>query len=103
MITGDHPLTAFAIAKQLNIATIYDNIATDKDIETYLEKGELVFDEFIKRKTVFARVTPIQKLEIINSYKRQNEFVAVTGDGVNDAPAIRAANIGIAMGRNNFV
>ena len=103
MVTGDHPLTAFAIAKQLNIANTYDDIATDKDIETYLEKGESIFDEYIKRKTVFARVTPIQKLEIINSYKRQNEFVAVTGDGVNDAPAIRAANIGIAMGSGTDV
>ncbi len=103
MITGDHPLTAFAIAKQLNIAPSYDNVATDKDIETYLKKGESIFDEFIKSKTVFARVTPIQKLAIVNSYKRQNEFVAVTGDGVNDAPAIRAANIGIAMGSGTDV
>lgn len=103
MITGDHPLTAFAISKQLNIATTYDNIATDKDIEKYLGKGESIFDDFIKGKTVFARVTPIQKLEIINSYKRQSEFVAVTGDGVNDAPAIRAANIGIAMGSGTDV
>ncbi len=103
MITGDHPLTAFTIAKELNIASSYDEVATDKDIVLHLEKGEEAFDNYIKNKTVFSRVSPLQKLEIVNSYKRQNEFVAVTGDGVNDAPAIRAANIGIAMGSGTDV
>lgn len=103
MITGDHPLTAFTIAKQLSIANNYDDVANDKEIETYLLKSEKEFDEFIKNKTVFTRVTPLQKLEIVNSYKRQKEFIAVTGDGVNDAPAIKAANIGIAMGSGTDV
>ncbi|MEG1309769.1 MAG: HAD-IC family P-type ATPase, partial [Bacilli bacterium] len=65
--------------------------------------GNKTFDKFINTKRVFTRVTPIQKLEIIESFKRQGEFVAVTGDGVNDAPAIKAANIGIAMGSGTDV
>ena len=103
MVTGDHPLTAFAIAKELKLASSYDQVATGDEIDEYLEKGKNEFDQFIKTKTIFTRVTPIQKLQIIESYKRQGEFVAVTGDGVNDAPAIKAANIGIAMGSGTEV
>ena len=55
-----------------------------------------IFDKFISDKRVFSRVTPTDKLHIVESFKRQGEFVAVTGDGVNDAPAIKAANIGVA-------
>lgn len=98
MITGDHPLTAFSIAKELKLVQTYDEITTGEVIDEELKKGEESFDLFIKKKTVFARVTPLQKLNIVESLKRQGEFVAVTGDGVNDAPAIKAANIGIAMG-----
>lgn len=103
MVTGDHPLTAFAIAKELNIATNYDEVATGDDIERMSKKSDKEFDKFIKEKTIFTRVTPLQKLSIVNSFKRQGEFVAVTGDGVNDAPAIKAANIGIAMGSGTDV
>lgn len=103
MITGDHPLTAFSIAKELKIADNYDQVATSNEIEKYLEKSEKEFDEFIKDKTVFSRVTPIQKLKIVESYKRMGEFVAVTGDGVNDSPALKVANIGIAMGSGTDV
>lgn len=103
MITGDHPLTAFAIAKQLNLTDSYDEISNGDEVEKYLNLSQKSFDNFIKNKKVFTRVTPIQKLEIVNSFIRQGEFIAVTGDGVNDAPAIKAANIGIAMGSGTDV
>lgn len=103
MITGDHPLTAFSIAKDLNLATIYDEVVTGTQIEEAYKKGESYFDKFIKDKKIFSRVTPLDKLHIVESYKRTGEFVAVTGDGVNDAPAIKAANIGIAMGSGTDV
>lgn len=103
MVTGDHPLTAFAIAKELGLCTKESEVATGKDIEKYRAMGEKDFDKFISCIKVFSRVTPIDKLDIVNSFKRQGEFVAVTGDGVNDAPAIKAANIGIAMGSGTDV
>lgn len=98
MITGDHPLTAFTIAKELKLTASYDEVATGAEVDEYLAKGPEAFDKFVKTKVVYTRVTPLQKLEIVESLKRQGEFVAVTGDGVNDAPALRSANIGIAMG-----
>lgn len=98
MITGDHPLTAFKIARDLSIVTDYDEVATGIELDKELQKDDKSFDNFIRSKSVFARVTPIQKLKIVESLKRQGEFIAVTGDGVNDAPALKVANIGIAMG-----
>ena len=103
MITGDHPLTAFSIAKDLDLVTSFDQVATGVQIEEAYLKGEKYFDNFIKERLVFSRVTPLDKLHIIESYKRMGEFVAVTGDGVNDAPAIKAASIGIAMGSGTDV
>ena len=103
MITGDHPLTAFHIGKELNMANDFDEVATGKDIDESLKEGHKVFDIFVKSKKIFARVSPSQKYEIIESYKRQGEFVAVTGDGVNDALAIKSANIGIAMGSGSDI
>jgi magnesium-transporting ATPase (P-type) len=98
MITGDHPLTAFSIAKDLKLTDKFEQVATGHEVDEEFNKGEESFDKFIKGKVVYARVTPLQKLKIVESLKRQGEFVAVTGDGVNDAPALKAANIGVAMG-----
>lgn len=103
MITGDHPLTAYYIGERLGIVSDYDGVATSEDIDTYLKLGKEKFDEYLKGIRVCARVTPTQKLEIVESLKRQGEFVAVTGDGVNDAPALKSANIGIAMGSGSDV
>ena len=103
MVTGDHPLTAFAIAKELGLCKNIEEVATGDDVAKYRSLGEKEFDEFIRNIKVFSRVTPMDKLDIVNSLKRMGEFVAVTGDGVNDAPAIKSANIGIAMGSGTDV
>ena len=103
MITGDHPLTAYSIAKDLGLVEKYYEVTSGKELDEYFQKGKKEFDKFVKSKKIFTRVTPLNKLEIVESYKRQGEFVAVTGDGVNDAPAIKSANIGIAMGSGTDV
>ena len=98
MITRDHPITAFSIARDLKLVKDLQEVTTGVEVDAELAKGEKNFDNFIRQKSVFARVTPLQKLKIVESLKRQGEFVAVTGDGVNDAPALKAASIGVAMG-----
>lgn len=103
MITGDHPLTALSIGKDLSIVLSIDEVTDGITLNEYLKKGEKAFDDFIKTKKIFARVTPMDKLNIVKSLRRQGEFVAVTGDGVNDSPAIKSANIGIAMGSGTDV
>ena len=98
MITGDHPLTAFKIAKDLKLTKDFNDVTTGNEVEEKLKLSEDEFDQFVSSKKIFTRVTPLEKLKIVESLKRQGEFVAVTGDGVNDAPALRSANIGVAMG-----
>ena len=93
MITGDNPLTAAAIAKELNIAST--TVITGPELQT-INDEEL--KEKLKDVSVFARVEPIQKLRIVKALQSLGHIVAMTGDGVNDAPALEAANIGIAMG-----
>ncbi len=103
MITGDHHLTAFSIARELGITNSLSEVANGEELELVFNRGQEEFDSYVNKKRVFTRVTPLQKLEIVNSLKRSGEFIAVTGDGVNDAPAIKAANIGVAMGSGTDV
>lgn len=103
MITGDHPLTAFSIAKDLELVSDYSEVARGDEVSHAYDQGFEYFDEFVKTKKIFSRVTPMEKLAIVESYKRQGEIVAVTGDGVNDAPALKAANIGVSMGSGTDV
>ena len=96
MITGDHKLTAEAIAKESGIFKDGDEIFTGEDIENFS------IDEIAKKLenvSVFARVSPEHKLRIIEAYKKRKEIIAMTGDGVNDAPALVAADLGVAMGK----
>lgn len=98
MITGDHPATALAIARELGIAGDAGQVVTGQELASFGEPDSSAFTERIKEVLVFARVTPQQKLHIVDGLVNLGEFVAVTGDGVNDAPALRSANIGVAMG-----
>lgn len=97
MITGDHRITALAIAREINLAHEDHEVLTGPELNgmTPKELGEVT-----KNVRVFARVAPHQKLQIVEAAKKTGRFVAVTGDGVNDAPALRAANIGVAMGKD---
>ena len=94
MITGDYPVTALSIAKEIGLENPELCIAGNE----LLEMSEEELSQRIKDVNVFARVIPEQKLKIVNALKKNNEIVAMTGDGVNDAPALKTANIGIAMG-----
>ena len=95
MITGDHPLTAEAIAEQLGITDIRERAVTGADIEA-LSDSELIAT--VERSDVFARVSPEQKLRLVEALQAVGHVVAMTGDGVNDAPALRRADVGVAMG-----
>ncbi|MCX7965002.1 MAG: HAD-IC family P-type ATPase [Syntrophorhabdaceae bacterium] len=96
MITGDHKVTAKAIGRMMGIADEKSEVLTGKEIEG-MDDEELLHK--VKNVFIYARVSPQHKLRIVNQYMRHGEVVAVTGDGVNDAPALKAAHIGVAMGK----
>ena len=95
MITGDHAVTATAIARQIGIAGADDEAVTGAEMAALHDRE---FIELAQRANVFARVTPEQKLRLVEALQSRGKVVAMTGDGVNDAPALKQADIGVAMG-----
>ena len=95
MITGDHKTTAFAIAKELGIADDISQAITGTEIDEYTDEE---FSKLINKIKVFARVSPEHKVKIVKAFKSQGNIVSMTGDGVNDAPSLKTADIGVAMG-----
>lgn len=95
MITGDHQLTAYAVGRELGILSKGDRVLTGRDLDR-MSDGQ--FREQAERVSVYARVSPKHKLQIVRALKHAGHVVAMTGDGVNDAPAVKEADIGIAMG-----
>lgn len=95
MITGDHPATAVAIAKEIGLMQTNDLMLTGAQLQ---QLDEARFQEQVEHVAVYARVSPVQKLRIVRALQARHHFVSMTGDGVNDAPSLKAANIGVAMG-----
>jgi Ca2+-transporting ATPase len=95
MITGDHKLTAIAVAKEVGIFKEGDMVLTGAEMDKMRDEE---FEEIVEKVTVYARVSPQHKMKIVNALKKKGHIVAMTGDGVNDAPAVKAADVGVAMG-----
>ncbi len=95
MITGDHKLTAVAVAKEVGIYREGDLVLTGEELDKLSDEE---FEKIVEKVTVYARVSPEHKLRIVNALKKKGHIVAMTGDGVNDAPAVKAADVGVAMG-----
>ena len=100
MITGDHKKTAAAIARELGMSADEDNILEGAELDT-MDEAELA--QAIAHTTVFARVNPKHKIDIVRAFQKQDQVVAMTGDGVNDAPALKGSDIGIALGSGTDV
>ena len=98
MVTGDHPVTAFTIGRELDLLDDESQVVTGPQLKTAATEAEM--DQMTRNATVFARVEPKQKLDIVQSLQRNGHYVAVSGDGANDAPALRAAQVGVAMGKS---
>ncbi len=95
MITGDHKVTAAAIAKEIGILRDYSEAAEGCEIDDLTDEQLM---EYVPTKSVYARVSPEHKIRIVNAWQQRGNIVAMTGDGVNDAPALKQADIGVAMG-----
>jgi len=95
MITGDHKLTATAIAKEVGIYEEGELALTGLELD---KLGDVEFEQQVEKIAVYARVSPEHKLRIVNAWKKKGHIVAMTGDGVNDAPAVKAADVGVSMG-----
>ncbi|WP_102124627.1 cation-translocating P-type ATPase [Deinococcus planocerae] len=100
MVTGDHPATALAIAREAGIADEGERPVTGRDLATL---GDAELREAVGGTNVFARVEPLQKLRIVEALAANGQYVTVTGDGVNDAPALKRAHVGVAMGSGTDV
>jgi Ca2+-transporting ATPase len=96
MVTGDNPTTAVSIARRVGLVAEKPEVRTGTQLEKMSEEE---FNETVRRVSIYARVSPSQKLRLVNALRKQGEIIAVTGDGVNDAPALKSAHIGAAMGK----